>query len=93
MEVQQFLVYIILGFAFVNNKVIICWGGVNITQNQKFTLKFPISFTNTTYCINFSAVQESYNPEWFNTYSRTTSNTGICSYALGGQKYWCCIGY
>lgn len=78
----------------INNAVIICYGGINVqSQNQRFTINFPISFTNTEYCIVFSTIRQQSTSEWFNTYSRTINSTVIYSYALVGQKYWVCIGY
>ena len=98
---QQLQGYIILGFAFVNNKVCLQWGyfsGGN--GNTTKTIKFPTSFNSSCRGISFAPYDT--HTTWYPTYGTTfmvqsiSKTQFICrknadTYAVA--QYWIATGY
>lgn len=97
-EVQQFLIYIILGFAFVNNGVIIYWGYAEGLTTSVRTITIPITLTTDNYIA--IAIRQWYllstDPRVFslNIGKITVSTIQIlCSIAGSHEGYYVGIGY
>ena len=97
-KVQQFLIYIILGFAFVNNGVIIYWGYAEGLTTSIRTITIPITLTTDNYIA--IAIRQwrllSTDPRVFslNIGKITVSTIQIlCSIAGSHEGYYVGIGY
>lgn len=97
-KVQQFLIYIILGFAFVNNGVIIYWGYAKGLTTTIRTITIPITLTTDNYIA--IAIRQwrllSTDPRVFslNIGKITVSTIQIlCSIAGSHEGYYVGIGY
>lgn len=97
-KVQQFLIYIILGFAFVNNGVIIYWGCAEGLTTSIRTITIPITLTTDNYIA--IAIRQwrllSTDPRVFslNIGKITVSTIQIlCSIAGSHGGYYVGIGY
>lgn len=97
-KVQQFLIYIILGFAFVNNGVIIYWGYAEGLTTSIRTITIPITLTTDNYIA--IAIRQwrllSTDPKVFslNIGKITISTIQIlCSIAGSHEGYYVGIGY
>lgn len=97
-KVQQFLIYIILGFAFVNNGVIIYWGYAEGLTTSIRTITIPITLTTDNYIA--IAIRQwrllSTDPRVFslNIGKITISTIQIlCSIAGSHEGYYVGIGY
>lgn len=91
---------IVFVFLFLNNKVVIQYGRKSSTTGgwTNVTIKLPIAYTSTNYCITFgyrnfnqNAGNYTQNRE-INAYSLTTTQFN-CSNFGGYYYFWLSIGY